>query len=332
MTAIQTPRFAPLYAAGFVTAFGAHSVAAGAGALSDDIGLGLLNLGILLALDDVAEVILKPIFGALADRIGPKPVIVAGLMGFAAASLLGLWASNSVMLWAARLGQGAAAAAFSPASSAAVARLAGKGRTGTFVGKYGSWKSIRYTVGPLLGAVLIGYGGLEALFAVLAGLAVAVAVWVAVAMPRIEPLPKTRATVADLVRELTNRRFLVPTLALAASTAVLGAAIGFLPALASAAGAPLFLRIALASVLAVASAIVQQIAGRLRDQRRIADRTGLTGGLVIAALGVFVAALATLTGQAAIAVGLVIAALVIGAGVGSVAPFGFAALADSTSD
>nr|BFE41115.1 hypothetical protein GCM10017544_20710 [Microbacterium imperiale] len=47
-------------------------------------------------------------------------------------------------------GQGAATAAFSPASSATVARLAGAGRTGRYFGRYGSWKSLGYTLGPLL--------------------------------------------------------------------------------------------------------------------------------------------------------------------------------------
>ena len=104
---------APLYAAGFVTAFGAHSIAAGLGAQSDNIGLTLLNLGILLALYDISEVFLKPVFGALSDRVGPKPVIVGGLFAFAALSLSGLWAADPLMLALARLGQGAAASAFS---------------------------------------------------------------------------------------------------------------------------------------------------------------------------------------------------------------------------
>lgn len=69
---------APLYLAGFTTAFGAHGVASVLGAESDDIGLSLLGLGLVLALYDLAEVILKPVFGALSDRIGAKPVIVAG--------------------------------------------------------------------------------------------------------------------------------------------------------------------------------------------------------------------------------------------------------------
>jgi len=62
----------PLGAAGFVTAFGAHSVASGLGFLETD----LLTLGLLLAIYDGAEVLLKPVFGSLADRIGPRPVLL----------------------------------------------------------------------------------------------------------------------------------------------------------------------------------------------------------------------------------------------------------------
>ena len=129
---------APLYAAGFVTAFGAHSIAAGMGAQSENIGLTLLNLGILLAVYDIAEVFLKPVFGALSDRIGTKPVIVGGLLAFAVLSLAGLWGADPLMLGLARLGQGAAASAFSPASSAMVARLARGRNAGTYFGRYGS--------------------------------------------------------------------------------------------------------------------------------------------------------------------------------------------------
>ena len=102
----------PLYAAGFVTAFGAHSVAAGMGAQSGNIGLTLLSLGVLLAAYDISEVFLKPVFGALSDRIGTKPVIIGGLLAFAVLSLPGLWGGDPLMLGLARLGQGAAASAF----------------------------------------------------------------------------------------------------------------------------------------------------------------------------------------------------------------------------
>ena len=76
----------PLYAAGFVTAFGAHSIAAGLGLSAGEQHTSLLTLGLMLAVYDGAEVILKPVFGTIADRIGPRPVLLGGLLAFASAS------------------------------------------------------------------------------------------------------------------------------------------------------------------------------------------------------------------------------------------------------
>ncbi|NQX13523.1 MFS transporter [Microbacteriaceae bacterium VKM Ac-2855] len=318
------PTLAPLYAAGFVTAFGSHSVAAGLGASGEDIGLTLLRIGILLAVYDVAEVILKPVFGALADRIGPKPVIVGGLLAFAVVSFVGIGAADPLLLMVARFGQGAAAAAFSPAASAGVARLAGPGRSGRYFGRYGSWKSLGYTVGPLLGAALITIGGLPLLFTALGVLAAATAVWVLCALAPIDVLPRRRYTVLDLVRQASEREFVIPTLALATSSAALGAAVGFLPALAVLSGAPVVASVAIASVLAVTSAAVQPRIGALRDRHPGRDRAGIVAGLVTIALGILLAA--AVPSVAA----LYVAAIVIGAGIGVVTPLAFAVLADST--
>ncbi|BCW20119.1 hypothetical protein NtRootA9_28270 [Arthrobacter sp. NtRootA9] len=315
---------APLYAAGFVTAFGAHSIAAGLGAQSGNIGLTLLNLGILLALYDVAEVFLKPVFGALSDRVGPKPVIAGGLLAFAALSLIGLWAADPFMLALARLGQGAAASAFSPASSAMVARLAAGGKAGAYFGRYGSWKSLGYIIGPLLGAGLILAGGFALLFGVLAALAAATAVWVLAAVPHLKPLPRPRYTVMDLVRQVGERGFLVPTLVLAASTGALGAAIGFLPALATRHGLDAFAGTAAVSVLALGSVLTQPWMGRLRDQGRVTDNKGTTAGLLLIAAGI------ALLAAAPAAVTIFVAAAAIGTGIGAATPLGFAHLADST--
>ncbi|MBT2547032.1 MFS transporter [Arthrobacter sp. ISL-65] len=322
-TRARTPA-APLYAAGFVTAFGAHSIAAGMGAQSGSIGLTLLNLGILLAVYDISEVFLKPVFGALSDRIGAKPVIVGGLFGFAVLSLIGLWAANPLLLGLARLGQGAAASAFSPASSAMVARLSAGKNAGTFFGRYGSWKSLGYVIGPLLGAGLIASGGFALLFGALSVIAAATAVWVLLGVPHLPPLPRQRYTVLDLARQVAERRFLVPTLVLAASMAAMGAAIGFLPALAVQHGLDPVAGTAAVSVLAVASLLAQPRIGAMRDMHRIGDAGGMRTGLLLTAAGV--ALVAAAPGPATI----FIAAAVIGAGVGAATPLGFAHLADST--
>lgn len=315
---------APLYAAGFVTAFGAHSIAAGLGAQSGNIGLSLLNLGILLALYDVAEVFLKPVFGALSDRIGTKPVVVGGLIAFATLSLIGLGAADPVILALARLGQGAAASAFSPASSAMVARMARGGKAGTYFGRYGSWKSLGYIIGPPLGAGLILAGGFPLLFGTLSALAVVTAVWVLVSVPHLAPLPRKRYTVMDLVRQVGERRFLVPTLVLAASTGALGAAVGFLPALATRHGLDAFAGTAAVSVVALGSVLTQPWIGRLRDRDAVTDNKGTTTGLLLIAAGV---------GLVAAAPGVVtifVAAASIGVGIGAATPLGFAHLADTT--
>lgn len=197
-TAHQPPTrgLAPLYLAGFTTAFGAHGVASVLGADTDDIGLSLVTLGAVLALYDVAEVVLKPLFGALSDRIGAKPVIGGGLVGFAVASVLAIVHPTVVVLALARLGQGAAASAFSPASSAAVARLAGRERLGRTFGRYGAWKSLGYVLGPVLGILLVEGISLRALYVTLAVLAAAAALWVALAMPVLPVQPRRRTTLA----------------------------------------------------------------------------------------------------------------------------------------
>ncbi|MFJ5957944.1 MFS transporter [Paenarthrobacter sp. NPDC092416] len=313
----------PLYAAGFTTAFGAHAVAAGLGAESSDIGLTLLGLGVLLALYDVAEVFLKPVFGALSDRIGPKPVIVSGLLAFAAASLLGLWAEQPLMLAAARLGQGMAASAFSPASSATVARMSGK-NTGRYFGRYGSWKGLGYAIGPLLGAIAIIAGGFAILFAVLAVLGLVVAAWVAISVPRLAPLPRPRYTLMDVWRQSTQRSFLGPTVVLAASTGALGAAVGFLPALAARENAGTLGSVAVVTVLALASSLIQPQIGRLRDAGAISDRPGMVAGLLSIAVG------ALMAGLVPGVVAVYASAVLIGMGIGVATPLAFAHLADST--
>ncbi|MFD7455888.1 MULTISPECIES: MFS transporter [unclassified Streptomyces] len=318
-------RMWPLYAAGFTTAFGAHGIAANLGGFSDDAVTSLLVLGGLLALYDGAEVVLKPVFGTLADRIGAKPVLVGGLVAFAAASALYVMADSPGWLWAARLGQGAAASAFSPSASALVARLNPAAKRGRAFGSYGFHKSVGYTLGPLLGGLLVWAGGLRLLFTVLAVLGAGVAVWAAVAVPAVPPLPKQRQTVLDLARRLSDPVFLGPTAALAAATAALSVGVGFLPVSGAAAGLGTIATGAAVSVLAATAAFVQPYAGRALDSGRLTTGTGLAAGLAVTAAGLGCAMLPGLTG-------VLLAAALIGAGTGLITPLGFAALATRTPE
>jgi MFS family permease len=315
----------PLYAAGFTTAFGAHGIAANLGAETGDLRTSLLYLGVLLALYDGAEVVLKPVFGTLADRIGARPVLLGGLIGFAAASLVFVLVDDPGWLWLARLGQGAAASAFSPAASALVARMNPKAKHGKAFGTYGFYKSIGYTLGPLLGGVVVWIGGLTLLFAVLSALAAAVAVWAAVSVPTIAPLPRSRQTLVDLALRLSDRTFLRPTAALAFATAALSVGVGFLPVSGAAAGLGPVATGAAVSVLAACAALVQPKAGRALDAGRLSANTGAAVGLVVTGLGLGCAMLPGLEG-------VLLAAVGIGVGTGLITPLAFASLASSTPE
>lgn len=313
-------RLLPLYAAGFVTAFGAHSIAASLGGYTHAQHASLLALGVLLAVYDGAEVVLKPVFGSLADRVGARPVLLGGLLAFAAASAAFVLAGDPAWVGLARFGQGAAAAAFSPAAGVLVARLTPNTGQGRGFGRYGAWKGLGYTLGPVLGGVLIAVGGYPLLFTTLAVLGVVVAGWAVLVVPAAPPLPRTRQTVADLVRRLTSPGFVRPTLALAAATAALSVGVGFLPVAGAGRGLGPLATGAIVSLLAAAAAVIQPRAGRARDRGRIGDRTGLAAGLALTAIG---CAAVVIPGVA----GLVVAALLIGCGVGVITPIGFAHLA-----
>ena len=313
----------PLYAAGFTTAFGAHAVEANLGGSSNDAVRSLLTLGALLALYDGAEVLLKPVFGTVADRIGARPVLLGGLVGFALASALYVAAGGHGWLWVARLGQGAAASAFSPSASALVARLNPEAKHGRAFGRYGFYKSIGYALGPLLGGALVWIGGFRLLFAVLTALGVVVAAWALLAVPDVPPLPRTRQTVVDLARRVTDPVFLRPTAALAGATAALSVGVGFLPVTGAAAG--------LGTIATVRPCRCWPRPPRWSSPGPAVPWTpvasargpGLTIGLFLAAVGL---GCATLRGLVAV----LLAAVLIGVGTGLITSLGFAALAAST--
>jgi MFS family permease len=314
-----------LYAAGFVTAFGAHAVAANLGRYAAGRHTSLLELGILLALYDGAEVILKPVFGTLADRVGARPVLLGGLIGFAVASMLFVIAGDPDLLGAARFAQGMAAAAFSPAAGALVAQLGGSKRRGRAFGGYGGAKGLGYLAGPIGGGLLVSVGGYALLFTVIAMVAVAVVAWAAIRVPDNVHAPMARATLVGLVRRLSRPAFVRPVAVLAATTAALSAGIGFLPVQGARAHLSSLTTGAIVSLLSAAAALVQPWTGRALDRGRLVTASA-TSALASVAVGFFVTASWHGPGP------LIAAAVLIGIGVGVATPIGFAALADAAPE
>jgi DHA1 family tetracycline resistance protein-like MFS transporter len=311
----------PVYAAGFVTAFGAHAVAANLGRYTLAHHGSLWELGLVLGIYDGAEVVLKPVFGTLADRTGAKPVMAGGLVVFAAASAAFVIGGDPHLLAAARLAQGTGAAAFSPAAAATVAALGGQKQSGRLFGGYGGAKGIGYLLGPIAGGALVAVGGYPALFGTMAVIAILTAATIAALVPRARPVPRTSAEAPGLGLRPTSAAFLQPVLLLAAATAALSAGVGFLPVLAGQHRLGPLAAGALVSLLAAAAAVLQPLAGRRIDAGRLPPAAAATALAVCA--GGFLLALAGLPG-------LIAGAILIGAGVATATPAGFARLAAAT--
>ncbi|SEA48526.1 MULTISPECIES: MFS transporter [unclassified Mycobacterium] len=309
-----------VYGAGFAIALSATSIAANLASYLRISHGTLLTLGLLLALYPAAELLLKPIIRALSAIMGPRGVLLTGLVTSVVASGAFVIAEDAFGVGLARLGQGAAAAAVGLGADAVLTRLSPAGTSHSF-GGYRTWKAAGYALGPLLGGILVGAGGHSALFLLLAVLAAVLTAWAAMAVPTIDAAAPTSESTTDLVRALFKTAGVWPALALAAGAAAVSVSLGFLPVLATQQGLGPLASGALVSSLVAVAALVQRPVRRIRDAGRLTDHTGIGIGLLLVALGFASASLAPTVA------GLVGAGVLVGAGAGVIAPLGFTYLA-----
>lgn len=317
----STPRALalPLHATGFVGAFGAYSVAATLAGFTQSAHANVLVLGLLLAVYSGAELVLTPVFRRVATRVGARPVLIGGLAAFALVSAASIGAGNPVEVGLARCGQGAAAAAFSPAAAMLLARLPPAAEIDRHLRHHSTWKQLGYAAGPVLGFALVRVGGYPLLFAALAATAAAAGCWAALTVPA--PQASTTSGQADPARHRTRGPTRSVIASLAGSSGALVVGIGFLPILGDRDGLTAPAIAALISALAATAVALQPLVRRAHDSGRLPDRTGAAAGLLVTGTGFVGAAL--LPGGA----GLVCAALVIAVGVSITAPLTFRYLA-----
>src|SRR5690348_964348 len=94
--------------------------------------------------------------GALGDRYGRRPLFLAGVAGFAAASALAGVAPTSRLLIAARVLQGVAGALLTT-NSLALLRSTYGADSGRAVGQWTAWSGISSMIGPPAGGLPVQY-------------------------------------------------------------------------------------------------------------------------------------------------------------------------------
>jgi len=126
--------------------------------------------GLAVTFFSLTYMIGAPFFGHLADRVGRRRVLIAGLAVFAAGNLATAAATNLPFLLAARIAAGAAAAAVSPSVYALVAGAALPERRASWMALVVSGLLVSLAVGAPIGAWVGAAFGWNAVFAALAAL------------------------------------------------------------------------------------------------------------------------------------------------------------------
>jgi len=148
-------------------------------------------IGLALGIYGLTQALLQVPFGLLSDRIGRKPVIVAGMLLFAAGSLLAAEATTVGEIVVGRALQGAGAIAGT--LMALVADLTRAEQRTKAMALVGISIGFSFTVALVLGPLVAGWGGLAAVFrltAVLALVGIAMLLWLV-------PTPQAPAAQGD---------------------------------------------------------------------------------------------------------------------------------------
>ncbi|PWW57015.1 MFS transporter [Actinokineospora spheciospongiae] len=259
--------------------------------LTEDIGLTIATVGLVLGARNLSQQGLFLLGGTASDRLGARGVIIAGCglraVGF---GLFAVGESLPVLLAAAVL-SGLAGALFNPAVRAYISLEVGEGQRADAFALFNVFAQTGALVGPVLGAALL-LVDFRVSAVVAAGIFAALTVAQALVLPA-RAVPPAPGTVWSDVREcLGNKRFVAFTLALSGMFALQNQLYLVLPVEARRlTGTP-----ASVAALFIASTVVTLLA-QVRITRALADRPrgwSIALGLVLMGLAFAAPALAYL--------------------------------------
>lgn len=140
--------------------------------------------GLVVAASGLATVVAAPRLGKLADRIGPRPVLIGSLLVSALFLVPQAWVTNAWELAALRFGFGLTTGGLAPAVNAIVRSLAPDAVAGRIYGYNQSAQYVGNIIGPVMGGLIAAHFGIPAVFYVTAGLLALNAGWVYLASSR----------------------------------------------------------------------------------------------------------------------------------------------------
>jgi DHA1 family multidrug resistance protein-like MFS transporter len=123
----------------------------------ENLGAGGTELGLLVASYAVMRLIFGPIWGSISDRVGRKPIMMIGVLGYGVTMVFFGLATQLWMLFAARILAGVLSSATSPTTLAYISDSTSEEDRGGGMGILGAAAGIGTILGPAVGGLLAEY-------------------------------------------------------------------------------------------------------------------------------------------------------------------------------
>lgn len=149
----------PLVAEGFLSRLSFGLLSFAVPLLAYRMGVSLAAIGVLLSLNMVVAIVLKPLAGAAADRFGLKRMLVLAIVLRSAVTLLLALATAPWQLFAVRGIHGVSIAIRDPATNALIADAGGKKRIASSFAWYQTAKTLAGTIGRAVAGVMLSVTG-----------------------------------------------------------------------------------------------------------------------------------------------------------------------------
>ncbi|MEH7445162.1 MFS transporter [Bacillus sp. JJ1122] len=120
---------------------------------AEEIGANPTQLGLLMAVYSLMQLLFAPMWGRVSDRIGRKPVIMIGIIGLSLSFFLMAISSELWMLFAARIIGGLLSSANMPTVMAYVADITSEEDRGKGMGIIGASVGLGFIFGPAIGGI-----------------------------------------------------------------------------------------------------------------------------------------------------------------------------------
>src|SRR5690625_2395126 len=120
---------------------------------AEELGASPAELGLLMAVYSLMQLLFAPMWGRISDRIGRKPVIMIGILGLSLSFFLMALSTELWMLFAARIIGGFLSSANMPTVMAYVADITSEEDRGKGMGIVGAATGLGFIFGPAVGGM-----------------------------------------------------------------------------------------------------------------------------------------------------------------------------------